>query len=366
MMAKLSPAAAVRICPDSACHSARQIPEPRSRTLAFVVALAAALLSVPSGDLFAQRPATIGVLDGPSEYTFGSIREVASDAFGYLFVLDVGGFGIRWYDHTGRHRGNIGRTGSGPGELRNPSGLAVDWRNWLHVLDPGNQRISIYRLVDGAARHVVDQHVAVPRPVAICAAGSRRFVLSLSPEALIHELDPEARIVASWGEPVVLNAPGPREAAGQDLAFVLNDGKISCDASSGKLAFASMRTGEVRLYTFEGMLVWRMHVADFHRIRIAVSERHGACCTFSPDSRAGIVHEVGGVALDRDALVVSLRRIEEDVVRYEVRTIDVGAGIEMRRFPLKHIVAGRLPDGRWFGYAQEPFPRVVIAHALQN
>jgi hypothetical protein len=333
---------------------------------AFVLVLGGAFFPVGSSNLFAQRPATIGVLDGPAEYTFGSIRDVGSDAFGYLFVLDVGGFGIRWYDRTGRFRGSIGRTGSGPGEFRNPSGLAVDWRNWLHVLDPGNQRISIYRLMDGTARHIADQRSSVPRPVAMCAAGTRRFLLSLSREALIHEIDSDARSIASWGEPVVLNAPNPREATGQDLAFLLNDGKISCDSISGKLAYASMRTGEVRLYTLDGMLVWRTYLGDFHRIRISVSERLGACCTFSPDPRSGIVHEVAGVSLDSGELILSLRRIREDEVRYEIRILDGAEGMEVRRFPSDHIAAGRLPDGRWFGYAQEPFPRVVIVPALQN
>lgn len=86
----------------------------------------------------------IGELEGPEEYTFGRVVSVAVDSAGAMYVLDQQAMTVRVYDETGRHLRDIGRSGSGPGELKQPHSLDFMPDGRLAVRDFGNARINFY------------------------------------------------------------------------------------------------------------------------------------------------------------------------------------------------------------------------------
>lgn len=86
----------------------------------------------------------IGELEGPEAYTFGRVVSMAVDSAGAMYVLDQQALTVRVYDESGRHVHDIGRSGSGPGELKQPHSLEFMPDGRLAVRDFGNARINFY------------------------------------------------------------------------------------------------------------------------------------------------------------------------------------------------------------------------------
>jgi hypothetical protein len=92
----------------------------------------------------------IGALEGSDEYVFGRIAAVVVAPDGRIHVLDTQVPTVRVYDGDGRHLLSFGRRGEGPGEMRQPTGLALMPDGRVLVSDPGNARVSVYS-ADGDA-----------------------------------------------------------------------------------------------------------------------------------------------------------------------------------------------------------------------
>jgi hypothetical protein len=94
----------------------------------------------------------IGASDAQDDaFLFASIRGVAVDAMGRIYVLEGQANEIRVFDLQRRHIRTMGRRGQGPGELLRPTGMTFSPDGLLWVSDPGNGR---YQLFDTAG---VDQ-----------------------------------------------------------------------------------------------------------------------------------------------------------------------------------------------------------------
>ena len=87
---------------------------------------------------------SIGEMDGPDEYVFGSPRglEVAED--GTIYVLDDQVPILRAYGPDGTFLRNVGREGDGPGEYNSPDGMGILPDGRILVRDPPNSRIAVY------------------------------------------------------------------------------------------------------------------------------------------------------------------------------------------------------------------------------
>jgi hypothetical protein len=95
-------------------------------------------------ELDAVEELRIGQLDGPEEYTIGNVEGVAVAEDGGIYVLDAQARTIRVFDAAGRHVRTIGRSGEGPGELKQPGGMLFDRAGRLIVRDAGNARMNVY------------------------------------------------------------------------------------------------------------------------------------------------------------------------------------------------------------------------------
>jgi hypothetical protein len=115
--------------------------------------------------------ASIGVREGEDPYMLGTPTSVAA-GFGIIVVADSQVPVVRIYDWNGRHIGDAGREGEGPGEYQRPAsvGLLPDER--IVVRDDRRYAIHIYRrdgtyLDTWASRH----YVWSPQELAVTSAG---------------------------------------------------------------------------------------------------------------------------------------------------------------------------------------------------
>jgi hypothetical protein len=91
-----------------------------------------------------RRDIAIGVADGDEKYMIGAINDIAVGANGTMYVLDRSVPVVRVYDAAGKFLKNIGRSGSGPGEFRYATAIAIAKNGNLLLYDQGNARINVY------------------------------------------------------------------------------------------------------------------------------------------------------------------------------------------------------------------------------
>lgn len=86
----------------------------------------------------------IGELDGPEEFLFGYISDVAVNRKGEIYVADRKLNEIRKFSKDGKYLLTIGRKGQGPGEFQSVTVVSVNIHDDLIVFDNMLGRISIF------------------------------------------------------------------------------------------------------------------------------------------------------------------------------------------------------------------------------
>ncbi len=89
---------------------------------------------------FTADGAPLGRFAGP-EARFFHPRGLAIDEADRLYVADTGGCRVVIYNAAGERLGQLGRKGRGPGELLEPTDVALDGQGGLYVVDTSNQRV---------------------------------------------------------------------------------------------------------------------------------------------------------------------------------------------------------------------------------
>ena len=100
--------------------------------------------SVWGGDATLEPEVSIGELDGPEEYLFGSVLSIAVDDDHNVYVLDWQAQEIRQYDAFGDYVGRLARRGEGPGELALADRMAFLPDGRMVVPDQSNGRINVF------------------------------------------------------------------------------------------------------------------------------------------------------------------------------------------------------------------------------
>ena len=93
-------------------------------------------------DVSAILETRIGALDGPR--ALGRVEALRVDHHGSVYVLESDEHRVRVFDRDGRFMHTLGRRGHGPGELAEPVGMAWAPDSTLWIIDPGNNRASVY------------------------------------------------------------------------------------------------------------------------------------------------------------------------------------------------------------------------------
>ena len=87
---------------------------------------------------------SIGELEGPDEYLFGTVGSIAVNDDHTVYILDTQAQHIRVFDSTGTYIETLGRRGEGPGELSHAEAIALLPDGRLVVRDPANMRVQLY------------------------------------------------------------------------------------------------------------------------------------------------------------------------------------------------------------------------------
>ena len=87
---------------------------------------------------------SIGELDGPEEYLFGSIWSIAVGDDWSVYAFDEQAQHVRVFDSAGAYVETLGGRGEGPGEFSRGEVIALLPDGRLAVRDPGNQRIVVF------------------------------------------------------------------------------------------------------------------------------------------------------------------------------------------------------------------------------
>lgn len=96
----------------------------------------------------------IGKAEGDEPYMFAAPVALEVDATGRLYVLDAQASQLRTFSADGKHVRSVGGQGAGPGELKQPMGMAAAPDGALWVVDPGNGRFTVFD-TSGAVRETV-------------------------------------------------------------------------------------------------------------------------------------------------------------------------------------------------------------------
>jgi streptogramin lyase len=86
----------------------------------------------------------IGDADGTGPDVFANPFALEVDAYGRIYVLDSQTREVRVFNPDGSHVRTVGREGAGPGELKQPAGMAFGPDGTLWVADPGNVRFTLW------------------------------------------------------------------------------------------------------------------------------------------------------------------------------------------------------------------------------
>ncbi len=86
----------------------------------------------------------IGELDGPEEFLFVYIADIAVNSKGDFYVADSKLNEVRKFNKDGEYLLTIGRFGQGPGEFQRPTVVFVNNQNDLIIFDNGSGRISVF------------------------------------------------------------------------------------------------------------------------------------------------------------------------------------------------------------------------------
>lgn len=171
-------------------------------------------------------------------YGFWGPRDVAVDAAGQVYVADTGNKRIRVYTSDGVHVRDIGSGGSAPGQLDEPSGLALHPDGRLFVADYWNRRISVFN-ADGSFAY------SFPVRAWYDEQGNRPFVAVDAERDQLYVTDPDAgRVLVYTTAGDCLGSFGQPSREGFNATQFRTTAGIAVDAE-GRVYVADSGTGRV-------------------------------------------------------------------------------------------------------------------------
>lgn len=185
-------------------------------------------------------------------HLFYNAAAIESDKYGNIFILDIGDYRIKKFDRHGNYLQTIGRKGQGLGEFEYPTGLHVDSKNDLYVID--GRKIHIFNNKGEFIRNIKLSSIVIQLDVTK-DKNILAHIFSYSPEELKEEvslIDSEEK-----RQKLIMSFPRPK------LNFVKGKKGISVIAShaySPALHFSPLN-GELAVYGYSSE--YRLFVINF-------------------------------------------------------------------------------------------------------
>jgi len=156
--------------------------------------------SKENGDVTISQELKIGQLDGPEEFLFVNIADVAVNSRGDIYVADSRLNEIRKFDKDGEYLLTIGRPGQGPGEFQSVSILSMNSRDDLIVFDGRSGRISFFsddgNHISTTQNFLADLSIA-PSKIFVTEKGYVFFGKPFDGLKLFHEFDQDWNLTES-------------------------------------------------------------------------------------------------------------------------------------------------------------------------
>lgn len=280
--------------------------------------------------------------------TFGSIDRVAVTSNSVL-VLDAMNTRLHQFGDDGAALGTFGQEGQGPGELGSPLAIAVSSDGLLHVLDPSNVRIALYRWSNEDG---FEWAGTVPLDLGaqdMCLVGNRIFLVASLDGMTVHEISREGEVLQSFG-PAVPEDP--------ILKMIFAAGRLFCDEESGTIVHVPMTFPTVQAYGTDGTRLWRMDLPDYHQ-----TDYHsvGGSGIRPGLDEEGMAHAVKSVSmLGPDTLLVQLRVAVRGgaEVPHESRIVSLSTGAALGSLDLP--VIAWIAGARVYSPALTPYPELKV------
>jgi hypothetical protein len=144
----------------------------------------------------------IGKLEGPEEYLFSSIADVAVNKKGDIYIADNQFNEIRKYSTNGEYILSIGQKGQGPGEFERICLVSTSHKDDLIVFDDNLQRISVF---SETGEYLQSKNKIMGSswilPASIYSYPDKNIVLAKAAEGLelFHEFDSSWEWIRSYG-----------------------------------------------------------------------------------------------------------------------------------------------------------------------
>ena len=179
---------------------------PRVAVVPVLVAAAFLLSAAPAAAAFGPLPGWGGFGAQPGELKYPS--GVAVDQAGNVYVADQLNHRIQKFTAAGEFIDEWGGLGSGDGEFIRPMGVAVDSSGVVYVTDAGNYRVQKFSstgqfLGKWGSRSNHPGGFGMPTAIAVDSAGNVFVVDSMT--WLVQRFTPDGTLLAAWGQGT--NAP---------------------------------------------------------------------------------------------------------------------------------------------------------------
>ena len=182
--------------------------------------------------------------------------DVATDASGQVFVLDLQNRIIKIFGSAGDYVGSVGRAGQGPGEFADPTALEVLPDGRLIVSDRG--QIEVFGSTEAGYSHQ-HSHPMDRTPRKACSTEGRVFVAAWNAtrDGIMHEVPLSGdRRWESFGEGYISDSPLVQDQ--------LSRGLVACLSNPLRLFFAYNQIPVVKAYSpSDGSLIWEAQVEDY-------------------------------------------------------------------------------------------------------
>jgi len=295
----------------------------------------------------------------------GWIEDVAFGPRDALLVIDSRMNELLVFNPDGDLQQRLRGPESGMGKFRSPRSIATNRASSeVLVLDRGGQRVLRYSGSDSILQF--ESEMRFPwTPIDLCVTGDGRvFVLGLTEERVIHEVDRNGGILRSFGAMYAAEeaSPGLRRS----LQHAMSTGSIECSDDPAHVFYFPKNQPFIEAFDHEGELIWESRLDDYYEIH-AVFPSPGRM-RLMPDSTVNASHQAINLRLVSGKGLVAQMGIRTlaagdwfSVV--ETRILNPFSGEEVyrtREWPLLGGINGNL----WWAWTNAPFPHVFAVDTL--
>lgn len=133
---------------------------------------------------------------GTGDGQFKSMRGIAVDSSGYVYVADYGNYRVQKFTSTGTFVTKWGSEGTGNGQFKGIKGIAVDDEGYIWVVDTVNQNVQRFSNT-GTYQSKITSGLSSPWGVA-CSSDGYIFV-SDTGTSKINKYTKTGTLITSWG-----------------------------------------------------------------------------------------------------------------------------------------------------------------------